>query len=72
MSSSLLVDVVQVTIVTSTPTIITRSMHARARRLRVSPTRLELISRIRAEIAAGTYDTEAKMNEAVDHLVGLQ
>ncbi|MDR3110483.1 MAG: flagellar biosynthesis anti-sigma factor FlgM [Planctomycetaceae bacterium] len=31
--------------------------------------RLDLVNRVRAEIANGTYDTEEKMNIAVDRMV---
>ena len=33
-----------------------------------SPVRQELVNRIRAEIEAGTYESEAKINVAIDRL----
>jgi negative regulator of flagellin synthesis FlgM len=34
-----------------------------------SEVRLELVNRIRSEIASGTYETEAKLDQAVDRLL---
>lgn len=34
-----------------------------------SDVRVDLVERIRAEIAAGTYDTYAKLDQAVDNLI---
>ena len=39
------------------------------RRSRRSPPRLDLIARVRAEIAAGTYFTDEKLSAALDDLV---
>jgi hypothetical protein len=36
---------------------------------RLEPVRTALIHRIRAQIAAGTYETDAKMDDAIDRLV---
>lgn len=33
-----------------------------------SPIRQDLVSRIRAELAAGTYDTNARLDKAIDNL----
>lgn len=40
-----------------------------AGREQLGPIRMELVQRIRSEIAAGTYLTEQKLNTAIDRMV---
>jgi len=49
---------------------VSRLSELRARLANLPPIRQSLVDRVRAEIEAGTYDTDKKLDAAIDALLG--